>query len=275
MEPFKLESKEYFAIQPWEEENPDLVVGFSTKVGGKSIGDFSRLNFGFHVGDDEDDVRHNRSLFSEKIQFPLAQWVGAEQTHDISIQKIKRFHQGKGAESYTTAFRRTDGFFTNEKGVLLTLCFADCVPLYFLDKENGYIGLAHAGWKGSVHGIAGEMMSLFVQNGSNPKDIFAVIGPSICKKCYIVDDRVVTLVEKVLEGVEKKPYNQINQGQYSLDLKKLNKQILVRSGLAETNILETSYCTSCNHNYFYSHRRDDGKTGRMIAFIGWKEVLHP
>lgn len=274
MEPFSLINKEYFTIQSWTDENPRLVAGFSTKLGGISQHEFMGLNFGFHVGDDHQAVCENREILAGKIGFSLDSWIGAEQTHEVSIQKVTKADKGKGSNSYETSFSRTDGFLTNEDGILLTLCYADCVPLFFWDKSTGLIGLAHAGWKGSVGGIAKEILSQFVQNGGNLNTTFAVIGPSICKKCYIVDNRVITLVEKVLEGVEEKPYNQINEGQYSLDLKKLNQQILMNAGLRESNILQTDYCTSCDNNYFYSHRRDNGATGRMMAFIGWKEGSH-
>jgi polyphenol oxidase len=274
MEPFKINDTKYFAIEPWMNDNSGLMAGFSTKNGGVSQGEYSGLNFGFHVGDSPVSVKKNRELLSQEIEFPLVSWIGAEQTHEISIQKVTKADIGKGSDRYETSFSRTDGFFTDERGVLLTLCYADCVPLYFIDKDNGFIGVAHAGWKGSVGGIAKEMVSVFVQNGSHPSAISVIIGPSICKKCYIVDERVIKLVEKGLEGVEEKPYNQINTVEYSLDLKELNKLILLRAGVQQRNISITSYCTSCNSDYFYSHRRDQGSTGRMLAFIGWKEELH-
>jgi polyphenol oxidase len=274
MEPFKINDIKYFAIEPWMNDNSGLMAGFSTKNGGVSQEEYSGLNFGFHVGDSPVSVKKNRELLSQEIEFPLESWIGAEQTHEISIQKVTKADIGKGSDRYETSFSRTDGFFTDERGVLLTLCYADCVPLYFIDKDNGFIGVAHAGWKGSVGGIAKEMVSVFVQNGSHPSAISVIIGPSICKKCYIVDERVIKLVEKGLEGVEEKPYNQINTVEYSLDLKELNKLILLRAGVQQRNISITSYCTSCNSDYFYSHRRDQGSTGRMLAFIGWKEELH-
>lgn len=274
MEPFIIKNEKYFSIESWMKDEPQLLAGFSTKNGGVSEDDFSGLNFGYHVGDDSAAVTKNRELLAQEIDFPLDCWIGAEQTHEVKIRKVTKADKGKGSDRYETSFLGTDGFFTDEKGVLLTLCFADCVPLYFIDREKGLIGLAHAGWKGSVGGIAKEMVSVFVQNGSHPSAISAIIGPCICKKCYIVDKRVIKLVEKILEGVEKKPYNQINTDQYSLDLKELNKLVLLSAGVKQANILETSYCSSCDSHYFYSHRRDQANTGRMLAFIGWKEELH-
>jgi copper oxidase (laccase) domain-containing protein len=90
-----------------------------------------------------------------------------------------------------------------------------------------------------------------------------------------VDDRVITFVENTLESVEKKPYNQIKEGQFSLDLQETNKLIMMAAGIPEQNISVTSLCSSCDQDHFYSHRRDSGKTGRMAAFIGWKEEVRP
>lgn len=275
MEPFILKNKEYFSIKEWMDRYPNLEVGFTTKNGGVSKQAFSGLNFGFHVGDDQDAVCQNRLLLAEQLDFSLENWVGAEQTHEIHVQKVSKLDQGKGAKAYETSFSETDGFLTDEQGILLTLCFADCVPLFFIEPEQGLLGIAHAGWKGTVKGIAAEMISNFRQNGANLEKISVVIGPSICKKCYIVDEKVILLVKNVLDDVEILPYNQISDGQYSLDLKEVNVQILLKAGIKNENILVTEYCTSCQSDHFYSHRREQGNAGRMIAYIGWKEGSTP
>ncbi len=155
----------------------------------------------------------------------------------------------------------------------MTLCYADCVPLYFLAPAHGMIGVAHAGWKGTVNGIARKMVEAWLNEGIKASEIFAVIGPSICSKCYVVDDYVMDLVQNLLVDIDEKPYNLISEGQYQLDLKQLNALILQKSGIPNSQIDVTSYCTSCDHELFFSHRRDNGKTGRLMSFIGWKEDL--
>ncbi|MCK6203877.1 MULTISPECIES: peptidoglycan editing factor PgeF [Bacillus] len=272
MEPFVLKESKFFSIEDWTEKFPGLAAGFSTKNGGNSNGDYSSLNLGLHVNDSVQAVCGNREIFSESIGFPLPAWTGAEQTHETFIRKVSKEDAGTGALDYGQAFRRTDGFFTLEQGLLLTLCFADCVPLYFTHPDSGAIGAAHAGWKGTVGGIAGNMAGVFKNEGIDPGEILAAIGPSICEKCYIVDSRVVNLVKNRLEDVDKKPYNQVKENQYQLDLKEVNKQLLMKSGIREENIIVSGYCTSCHEEYFFSHRRDGGKTGRMMSYIGWKEA---
>jgi polyphenol oxidase len=271
MEPFVLEKEQFFAIDDWMQRFPGLVAGFTTKNGGNSKESYDSLNLGYHVGDTMDAVCTNRKKLSNVLDFPLQGWVGAEQTHGITIRKITRSDRGRGSDSYADAFKATDGFYTREQGILLTLCFADCVPLFFIAPEERLIGVAHAGWKGTVSGIAAEMISAWNREGVNVEKISVVIGPSICKKCYIVDDRVITLVQNTLEHVEKKPYNLIQEGQYSLDLREVNKQILIQAGISEKKILSTEFCSSCHNTEFFSHRRDSGRTGRMLSFIGWRE----
>ncbi|WP_342430524.1 peptidoglycan editing factor PgeF [Neobacillus sp. FSL H8-0543] len=272
MEPFVLNNRTFFSIESWGKLFPRLVAGISTKNGGDSKGDFETLNLGFHVGDVKDTVCSNRNTLSKHLQFPLDHWVGAEQTHDIVIRKVTRSDRGKGSNSYSNAFKGTDGFYTKEEGILLTLCYADCVPLYFISPKLGMIGAAHAGWKGTVNEIARHMVEAWSCEGVEADSIFVAIGPSICDKCYIVNDYVINFVENTLVDADKKPYNLVGDGQYTLDLRELNKLILMKAGVPEGNILTTSLCTSCDDNEFFSHRRDKGKTGRMLSYIGWKET---
>ncbi|MEH7011938.1 peptidoglycan editing factor PgeF [Neobacillus niacini] len=272
MEPFAHHNQSYFSIRNWMEMNPGLVAGLTTKKGGSSIGVFENLNMGFHVGDQVEAVCSNRNKLANLIQFPLNHWVGAEQTHDTVIRKITKADRGIGADTYDNAFKGTDGFYTNEEGILLTLCYADCVPLFFISPDHRMIGAAHAGWKGTVNEIARKMVEKWREEGIAPNQIFVAIGPSICEKCYIVNDYVINFVENTLEDVEKKPYNTIKEGQYTLDLRELNKMILLKTGVPEKNIQISNLCSSCDKSEFFSHRRDQGKTGRMLSYIGWKET---
>ncbi|MEH7122942.1 peptidoglycan editing factor PgeF [Bacillus sp. JJ1532] len=271
MEPFILKKSEYFVINEWAEKFPGLRAGFTSKNGGVSEGAYSSLNLGLHVNDSVQSVRQNREHMAERLGFPLHTWVSAEQTHDIHIEKVNRENGGRGSLLYEDSYKATDGFFTANSGLLLTLCYADCVPLYFCHEKTGAIGVAHAGWKGTVNGIASEMVSMFKKENMDIEGIHAVIGPSICGKCYIVDNRVISIIDKNLADYHPKPYTQIEDNQYFLDLKQLNKDILIKSGVMEKNIIVTNLCTSCENKDFFSHRRDKGKTGRMMSFIGWKE----
>jgi YfiH family protein len=272
MEPFVLQNESISTIEGWTRQYSGLIAGFTTKNGGISKGYFEKLNLGFHVGDDLHDVCSNRMKVAELIDFPLNRWVGAEQTHNVMIRKVTKEDAGKGAGSYDYSFKGTDGFYTDEEGILLTLCFADCVPLFFIAPEKHMIGTAHAGWKGSVNEIAGHMVKAWGAAGIDPGQIFVTIGPSICGKCYLVDDFIINIVENTLEDAAKKTYNLVSDGQYSLDLPEVNRQVLKKAGVPEKNISRSRFCSSCDLDLFFSHRRDQGRTGRMLSFIGWKEA---
>ncbi|MEC1156929.1 peptidoglycan editing factor PgeF [Cytobacillus horneckiae] len=270
MEPFKLQQREFVMIDDWN-QTYGIIAGMTTKQGGFSQGAFSSLNMGLHVKDSEGDVLKNRRELGEIIHFPIEQWVGAEQTHQTHIENISEHQSGRGSMSYEDSFKGTDGFFTSSKGILLTMCYADCIPIYFLHPSSNAIGIVHAGWKGTVNGIAEEMVKRFKAKGIKASEIKVAIGPGICQDCYIVNDFVIDQAKRFIGGEYSKPYQQISEGQYSLDLKLLNKQILIRAGIIESSLQVTNYCTSCHHDLFFSHRRDKGHTGRMMSFIGWKE----
>lgn len=226
---------------------------------------------GLHVDDLDQNVIKNRQKLSDLLKFPLNKWVGAQQTHETTIQWVTQEDAGYGSSDYKSALRKTDGLMTNQSGILLTMCYADCVPLYFIEPESNLIGIAHAGWKGSVGNIAGKMVEKFEASGATPSKIRVVIGPSICQSCYQVNHIVIDEIEKVLSFDQVRPYTQVGHDQFQLDLHKLNTQLLLNSGILRNNITLSTYCSSCDDHLFYSHRRDNGKTGRMMSFIGWKE----
>lgn len=259
------------ALDTWMNQHPGLVAGFTTKHDGVSSFPSEALNLAFHVGDLEENVQKNRERLAEQLNFPVQHWVSSEQVHGTDISLITSNERGKGAYSLETCISKTDGLITRESDVLLTLCYADCVPLFFIDPETKWIGVAHAGWKGTTGNMASKMVKALCEQGAKASQIQVAVGPSICRECYKVDQRVISAVDAVLTEQDPKPYQELEVGQFSLDLKELNVQLLKNAGIPETNILSTGYCSSCDQELFFSHRRDRGKTGRMLSFIGWRE----
>ena len=265
-------SEEVLYLDAWSSIMPELIVGFTTKKGGYSKGEFAAFNLGLHVHDDVSDVHLNRRKLGDILQFPLEKWVCSEQIHDNHIAKVGKKDSGKGVWDYSTAIPKADGLYTDEINILLTLGFADCVPIYFASPSRGLIGLAHAGWKGSVKNIAGQMVRIWRdKEGVKVDDVYAAIGPSIGECCYIVDDRVINQVNELLGESASIVYNETMIGQYALNLKELNRLALIKEGVPSRNIIISQFCTSCEDGLFFSHRRDNGKTGRMMSFIGRKE----
>ncbi|MGG3451406.1 peptidoglycan editing factor PgeF [Domibacillus aminovorans] len=269
-EPFKKSIDGLYCIERWEKEFPGLIAGFTSKNEGSGI--FNKLNTAFHVHDDPSAVRQNRIRIGEKTGIPVRQWVGCEQTHSTHIEQVTKEDSGRGALDYDSALSSTDGLYTNDLGILLTLCYADCVPLYFCDRSSKRIGTAHAGWKGSVGGIGSAMIKKWEKQGSRLEDIEVVIGPSICGNCYKVGKMVTDEAEKWYSRYETRSFLPVSDepDTFYFSLQNFNKDIFLKSGVLEENIYMTHLCTSCSPDFF-SYRRDGGHTGRMMSYIGWKE----
>lgn len=274
-DPFQQKSPYAMTIHDWTNmtcSGKEVLAGFTTKNGGFSLSPYQSLNTGLHVGDDASSVQMNRQVIADATAVPLSDWVFADQTHDDRIKKVTKEQRGRGSLHYHEALPGTDGLYTSEPNMMLALCFADCVPLYFLAPQHGLIGTAHAGWKGTVKQIGAKMVDLWVnQEGAKTDQIQVVIGPSIGSCCYIVDDVVMEQVKQLPFSTED-VYSEISQGQYKLNLKTLNKNVLLHAEVKEENIHVSSMCTSCSDQLFFSHRRDQGKTGRMMSFVGFKEA---
>ncbi|MGM7720286.1 peptidoglycan editing factor PgeF [Metabacillus sp. Hm71] len=268
-EPFQQKDTAFLSLPQWDNLIKGLTVGFTTKSGGVSSDAYSTLNLGLHVQDQPEKVVQNREILASKLSFPTKNWVFAEQIHSTHIEKVSIQDRGRGLTAYKDGLSGSDGLYTKDDGVMLSLCFADCVPLYFIAPEKHLIGLAHAGWKGTVNDIGGEMVRKWInEEDADPKNIKVAIGPAIGHCCYIVDDKVISAINKIVIKKYSVPYRSVSDGQYTLDLKQLNKYLLLESGVKEENITISQQCTSCENDLFFSHRRDAGKTGRMLSFIG-------
>ena len=266
-EPFKYVDGILY-LEAWKELG-NITAGFTTKDGGVSTGSFHAMNLGLHVNDIAENVHENRRILANKLQKPLENWICSEQVHAHHVEKVGQQEKGSGVYSYEDGISKTDGIYTSNEDVLLTSCYADCVPLYFYAPSHGMIGLAHAGWKGTVQEIAKEMIQKWNAEGISSDEIHVAIGPSIGSCCYVVDARVLTAAQEVVSGAV--PHQKISDGQYAINLKEINRILCVQAGIKEEHIVMSSLCTSCEEQLFFSHRRDQGKTGRMLSFIGFKE----
>jgi polyphenol oxidase len=277
-EPFVIERSEgrpaLFYLQPWVNRFPYLSAGFSTREGGISASPYHSLNCGLHIQDDSEAVIHNRKQIADTLHIPFEAWTCADQVHGSRVAVIDERHRGRGSVSLADAIPNTDGMVTSVKGIWLTAFFADCVPLYFIDPVLEVVGLAHAGWKGTVSDISGETVRTMVRKfGSKPEHIHAAIGPSIGSCCYEVDSNVLNEVRRIL--IEKgllfhadECYTAKPDGKAMLNLREINRRLLQKEGILQSHIELTHLCTSCDTDTFFSHRKEAGRTGRMISWIG-------
>lgn len=166
----------------------------------------------------------------------------------------------------------TDGLITNVKGVLLTTVHADCLPVYFFDPEKEVIGLVHAGWRGTVAGIApkaAEMMS--EKFGCRRENIFAYIGPGISKCCFETGPEVYeefgakwSFIHEFAKAAAPGMQTEAG-GKYYIDLKGINRRQLEETGLVPEHIEASHHCTCCEPELFCSYRREGGTYKRMGA----------
>lgn len=193
---------------------------------------------------------------------------------DIPEEKIYRVKQVHGKEVViikNQAYKKItldekDGLITNVKGIALATYHADCVPIYFHDPIEEVVGLAHAGWKGSLSNIVNSMLEKMIEGfDSKVENIRVAIGPCICLACYEIGE---DLVEKFSK---KYPDNRDifikENGKTYLNLLKVNKINLLESGIKEKNIYYSDLCTSCNIDKLYSYRKERKTKNRMLGAI--------
>lgn len=272
MEPFvrrqEANGVETYRISDWESRYPRLSVGFSTRIGGVSVDGCQSLNCALHVADDPQHVIENRRRLAAAAGFSFEAWTCGEQVHDHRVAVVSQDDRGRGRLDRSSAIPDTDALISQADDVMLVSFYADCVPLYFYDPVHQAVGLAHAGWKGTSQQIAARTVEAMVDAfASRPEQLLVAIGPAIGGCCYEVDSRVIDAMQ--MAGVHE-GWTANNDDKYMLDLKRVNKQILLKAGILPTNIEITDLCTSCHVETFFSHRRDGGKTGRMASWIGIK-----
>lgn len=226
---------------------PGFVHGCSTRVGGVSRGAYASLNLGSNTADSPDDVHENRRCYFSALGYAEDDIAVPGQVHGETIALVEK--PGFYAE--------TDGLITNTPGVLLTIQTADCLPVFLVDPVQRAIGLFHAGWRGTAGAIVTQGIEKMVRTfGTLPENLRAAIGPGIGPCCFAVGPDVL------------KHFPQHSVGERHVDLWAANKQQLVASGIKNVYISKKSICTYCQQNLFYSHRRDQGVTGRMMAALG-------
>ena len=169
--------------------------------------------------------------------------------------------------------KSVDGLCTDVPGVTLVTYYADCVPLFFLDPVHRAVGLAHAGWRGTVKRIGEAMVQkMQAEFDSCPQEILAAVGPSIGRCCYEVDQPVAG---QFLALSDLNPRDFVHpgekQGKYMLDLWECNRRVLVSAGILAENITVAQVCTRCNAEWLFSHRATGGKRGGLAAMIAVKE----
>ena len=240
-----------------------LVNGVSTRIGGYSEAPYSTLNMGFHTKDNPDKVLINREVFCAELGIALDCVVASRQIHKANVAVVKKEDWGLGSEDYESAIDASDAMITDEKNIFLMVLLADCPGIVFYDPVKKAVGVAHAGWRSTLEGIAKNVVSEMKKKyKSKPADIVCAISPSIGPCCYEIKEDVALAFNN--KCVEKR------KGKLFLDLRELNRLQLVEAGIEIENMEISKDCTCCKNEAFFSVRKE-GETGRHAVIIGMRK----
>ncbi|MBL7888836.1 MAG: peptidoglycan editing factor PgeF [Bacteroidia bacterium] len=232
-----------------------VIAAQSTRDGGVSPAPFNSLNLGLSVNDLPENVMKNRALFFNSLGIELNQLSISKQVHGAAI-----LHAGKPqiTEGY-------DAQISNTKGLFLVVSVADCTPILIHDEKENAVAAIHAGWRGTVSNIVGntlaKMKATFGTEGKNCK---AFIGACIDYEQFEVGEEVAAHFDSAFKRFDA------GKQKYFVNLKAANREQLLRFGVPPENIEISNYCTAANNDLFFSHRKEKGNTGRMMAVIGLK-----
>ena len=243
---------------------------FSTRLGGVSEGEFTSMNLSFGRGDADENVTENYKRICKAAGFEYDSLTASKQIHETIVRNVTRQNRGVGIYK-PVDMPSVDALVTNDKEVTLVTYYADCTPVFFADPVRKAIGLAHAGWRGTVGGISEKVVEKMTADfGTDPANLICAIGPVIGKCCYEVSgdcaDEFIKLFGADSPVIEKtsKP------DKFMIDLSLANKLLLMKAGVKEENIVISDLCTQCNCDLLWSHRATNGKRGTMSAFMQLK-----
>ena len=231
--------------------------GFPERHGGVSTGLRSSLNLGKRWGDDAENVERNRQLLAAHAGYDPALLVATRHVHGTNDYKVGE---------PLAADAEFDGLVCDRPGPILGAFAADCIPMLFADPVARVCGAAHAGWRGTVAGVATNVIGRMRELGADPANVRVALGPSIGACCFEVGPEVVAEFRAALGELP----GLVVPGPHKdhLDLRVATRAILERAGVRPEHIDDRPPCTKCEGGRFFSYRRDGTHGGVHMAFIG-------
>ncbi len=250
----------WLRVPQWE-SYPGLLHGFIGRRGGRSVGPYAELNVSLRVGDEAESVKNNICDIKHAVGIHNGRVVTMKQVHGDRIVEVTDQTRKEAGEA--------DAMVTREREMYLGILTADCVPILLVAPKRKAVGVVHAGWRGTLAGVAAKMVRLLQEKYDvPPAGIEAALGPSIGACCYEVQSDV-TGPFLARWGVPAESSLERRDGKYFLDLRRLNREILANAGISRSRIFEVGPCTSCAREEFFSYRREGEEIGRQLSFIGW------
>ncbi len=244
---------------PWDDAS--LVHAVFTRLGGASSPPYASLNLSQVVGDDPAAVAANYERVCGALGIRRSQIATSYQMHSADVLTVAAADGGR-------LVGQGDAMITDQPGVYLSMRFADCTPLLLHDPVRRAVGIAHAGWRGTLKNVAGSVVRAMVERlGCSPGDITAAIGPAIGPCCFQVGSDVIRAVEAARGDALDLLHRRAGERAY-FDLWEANRRQFVEAGVGRVAV--AGLCTVCRVDHFFSHRAEQGQTGRFAAIIGYR-----
>lgn len=249
-------------LQP-ERRPAGLTAGFTTRNGGVSRHPYNSLNLGFGTDDQLVNVEGNRATFSRAFDLSPHQLLTVKQVHGDDLLLIDE--PNPDLSHFLTI--KVDAIVTNQPGIMLGVLTADCFPLLIWHKNNKIAAVIHAGWRGAANGLITKVIETIHRHFDYPAaELIAAIGPGIGAHNYEVD-RPVRDAFKQGSGYWDEISEETRLGHWQLNIPLSCQLQLEKAGLKPQNIEIAKECTCCHPELFFSHRRDNGTSGRQLGFM--------
>jgi len=240
-----------------------LVAGFSTRNGGVSRAPYNSLNLGLNTEDLLASVEGNRSTFARSFDLQPHQLLTVKQVHGKDLLVVDE--PNPDLTHFLSV--EVDAVITNQPGIMIGVLVADCYPVLLWDRQLRAAAAVHVGWRGAAEGILQKSVSAMKSHfGCEAADLCAAIGPGIGAHKYEVD-RPVRDAFRQGTGFWNEIASETKLGHWQLDISLSCRLQLEQAGLPVNAIQQAAECTCCHPELFFSHRRDNGKTGRQLGFI--------
>jgi YfiH family protein len=236
---------------------PKLLHFVSSRDGGTSEESHSSLNLSQRVNDNPYSVKRNRELIARSFGIAPRQLIFSSQTHEDKVAVIDSSFMQLPEDHQHTYLYGYDAMVTNLEDVCICILTADCASVLLYDPVTPAIGIAHAGWKGTVKQIAAKTIDcMVIKYGSNPQHIVAAIGPCICAESFEVGEEVAEVFEKTFNDNERIVLRKPEWIKPHIDIVAANCEILKKSGVIPENIETSGICTFQNSDIFFSARKE-------------------
>ncbi|EKE02916.1 MAG: hypothetical protein ACD_20C00316G0014 [uncultured bacterium] len=238
-------------------DDANLIHAFTTRIGGNTPEPFNSFSLGTaNQPEFKPYVIENRKKICGILDLNYDLIVNPDQQHTDNIKIVTDINDDVSS---------TDGVISAVPGIVLMMLFADCTPIIIYAPKERVVGVIHAGWRGTARGIVKKAINILTSEfNTDVEGIKVAIGPTIGQCCYPVSSEVaLELANSISENHSSIFKSEAGIDKVQVDLKKLNAQQLIESGIINIDTLDD--CTSCKNSLFYSYRKDNGKTGRHSA----------